>query len=183
MPRIKPVDNPEAKSRELLDAVQKKLGATPNIFKTLAHSPAALEGFLNFNGALGNSKLSAAMRELVALTVAGANQCDYCASAHTAIGKKVGVADKDLASAVAGKSADAKTQAGLVFVASLVKKQGNVATAEIDALRKAGYSEGEIVELVALTALNIFTNYFNHVADTEIDFLPKVETKKLASAA
>jgi uncharacterized peroxidase-related enzyme len=183
MPRIKPVDKPEGKAKELLDAVQKKLGAQPNIFRTLAHSPAALEGFLNFSGALAGTQLSPAMREQVALTVAGINQCDYCASAHTVIGKKTGVSDAELTAAVAGKSADKKTQAGLSFVASLVKKHGAVATAEIDALRKAGYSEGEIVELVALTAINIYTNYFNHVAETEVDFLPKVETKKLASAA
>jgi len=183
MPRIKPLDKAEGKSKELLDNVQKKLGATPNIFKTLAHAPAALEGFLSFSGALATGTLSPALREQVALTVAGLNQCDYCASAHTMIGKKAGVADKELTSAVAGRSSDAKTQAALNFVAAIVKKQGHIATAELDAVRKAGYSEGEVVELVALTALNIFTNYFNHVAETEVDFLPKIETKKLASAA
>src|SRR5471032_1199115 len=100
MPRIKPLDKPEGKSKELLDNVQKKLGATPNIFKTLAHAPAALEGFLNFSGALATGKLSPALREQVALTVAGLNNCDYCASAHTVIGKKAGVADNELNSAV-----------------------------------------------------------------------------------
>jgi len=105
MPRIKPLDKIEGKAKELLDAVHKKLGATPNVFKTLAHSPAAFEGYLNFSGALANGKLSPALREQVALTVAGINNCDYCASAHTAIGKKAGVADKELASSVAGKSA------------------------------------------------------------------------------
>ncbi len=183
MPRIKTLDKVEGKAKELLDAVQKKLGATPNIFKTLAHAPAALEGYLSFSGALATGKLSPGLREQVALTVAGLNQCDYCASAHTVIGKKAGVADNELATSVAGKSADAKTQAALTFVTGIVKKQGHIATAELDAVRKAGYSEGEIIELVALVALNIYTNYFNHVAETEVDFLPKVETKKLASAA
>jgi uncharacterized peroxidase-related enzyme len=182
MPRIQPVDpaKAEGKTREYLDGIKAKLGATPNIFKTFAHSPAVAEFYANGSAALGKSTLSAGLREQLALTVAGANACDYCASAHTAIGKKLGVADEELPLNLQAKSKDAKTQAALTFARKVVDTKGKVNDADVKALKDADFTDAEVLEIIAVIAFNIFTNYFNHIVDTEVDF-PKIETKKLAA--
>lgn len=181
MPRIKPADpaKTEGAVKQALDGIQAKLGTVPNIFKTFAVAPAVLEFYQSGSAALGKSSLSPALREQVALTVAGANACAYCASAHTAIGKKLGVPDDELPKNLQAKSKDPKTQAALTFSKKLVDSRGNPADADIKALRDAGYGDQQILELVAVVAFNIFTNYFNHVADTEVDF-PRIDIKKAA---
>ncbi|MGH9946119.1 MAG: carboxymuconolactone decarboxylase family protein [Pyrinomonadaceae bacterium] len=166
-------ENAQGKARDLLDAVQAKLGITPNLMKTLAHSPTVLEAYLNFNGTLGTT-LNARLREQISVLTAEENRCGYCLSAHTFLGEKAGLHGDDLAGAREAKSADAKTDAGLKFAQVVLKKHGSVSDADIEAVRAAGYNDGEIAEIVANTALNVFTNYFNNVAETEIDF-PKVE--------
>ncbi|MEM6691504.1 MAG: carboxymuconolactone decarboxylase family protein [Planctomycetota bacterium] len=176
MTRIQPLQPTQAdeKTQEMLDGVQRGLGMVPNMFKTLAHSSAALSGYLNFNQALGGA-LTPALREQIALTVAGNNGCDYCASAHTLLGSHAGIADAELTANLAGQSHDERTQAALSFARAIVQHQGRVADEEIDQVRAAGFADSEIVEIVSVVALNVFTNYFNLVAGTEIDF-PVVET-------
>ena len=178
MARIQPNNNPDQKSQELLDGVKKTLGGTPNLFTTLANSPAALGVFVNSLGALSSSKLSGAVREQIALTVAGQNGCDYCASAHTALGKLHRVDESELHQNLTAKSSDARTQAALTFAKEIVELRGHVSDDSLAAIRAAGYSEGEIVDIVAVVAVNIFTNYFNHIAGTEVDF-PLVSTSGL----
>jgi uncharacterized peroxidase-related enzyme len=175
MTRIKALEPAEAspKSQELLAAVKAKIGMTPNMMKTMAHSAAALEGYLRFSGALGTGILSAQLREQIALAVGQANSCQYCLSAHSAIGKMVGLKPEQIEASRRATAADAKTAAALRFVQELVVHKGVVDDSAISAVRAAGYSEAEIVEIVANVALNIFTNYFNHVAETDVDF-PKV---------
>jgi uncharacterized peroxidase-related enzyme len=182
MPRIQPLDpaTVQGPAKQALDAMQAKLGTIPNIFKTLAHAPAILEFYQVGSAALGKSSLSPALREQIALTVAGANNCDYCASAHTVIGRKLGVAEDELPAALTGKSKDAKTQAALSFSKKVVDSKGHAGDADIKALRDAGYTDQQILEMIAVITFNIFTNYFNHIVDTEIDF-PKIETKKMAA--
>jgi uncharacterized peroxidase-related enzyme len=182
MPRIKPVDpaTAQGQAKTYLDGIQAKLGGTPNIFKTFAHSPAVGEFYANGSAALGKSTLSAALREQLALTVAGANACDYCASAHTAIGKKVGVADDELPAALQGRSKDKKTQAALTFAKKVVDSKAKISDADLKAVKDAGYTDAEVLEMIAVIAFNIFTNYFNHIVDTDVDF-PKVDTQKLAA--
>lgn len=175
MPRFNAVDPKDAtgKAKELLDGVKSKIGMVPNLMRALANSPAALEGYLNFSGALSGGLLNAKLREQIALTVADANNCEYCLSAHTAIGKMVGLNEDELAASRRATSIDAKTDAALKFAHQIVIKRGEVLDSEVQAVRAAGYSDGETVEIVANVALNIFTNYFNHVAQTVVDF-PKV---------
>lgn len=182
MPRIQPTQNPSPKAQEQLAAVKKMLGSTPNIFTTFAHSPAVLGFYLAGSGALAESSISGGLREQIALTVAGANHCDYCASAHTALGKMQKLAEGELAQNLNAKSADSKTQAALTFARKLVDLRGNVSDEDVKAVRDAGFTDGEVLEIVAVTSLNIFTNYFNHVAGTEIDF-PLVATSNVAKAA
>ncbi len=169
--------NPEqatGKAKELLDGVQAQFGMTPNLMRTMAQSPAVLEAYLNFGGALSGGALSAGLREQIAIAVAEANSCQYCLSAHTAIGKLVGLDDSELVAARRSGSSDPKAEAALRFAQSIVVNRGNVTDNDVSRVKEAGYTEGEIAEIVANVAANIFTNYFNHVAQTEVDF-PKIE--------
>lgn len=176
MSRIQPVDheNANGKVKELLDAVTAKLGRAPNMMKTMAQSSAVLEAYLNFSEALAGGKLEAPLREQIALISAEINGCGYCASAHTAIGKMVGLSGEAILAARRGHSSDAKTDAALRFARTVILSRGQVSQADVKALQDVGFSEGEIGEIVANVALNIFTNYFNEIAETEIDF-PKVQ--------
>jgi len=182
MSRIQPNTNPDPKSAEMLAGIKAALGSTPNIFTTLANSPAALGFYTSASAALKDSKLSPALREQVALTVAGANNCDYCASAHTTIGKMQKIDEAELARNLQGTATDAKTQAALTFARKVVDARGQVSDADVQSLRAIGYTEGDIVDLVAVICINIFTNYFNHIAATDVDF-PLVSTAKIAKAA
>jgi len=170
MKRINPVTNPEGKAKQLLDTVKQAMGATPNIFTTLAHAPAALEGYLNFNTALTKGSLDAKLREQLAVTIAGYNGCDYCTSAHVFLGGKAGVDKAELLANLKGSSSDDKVQAAVDFARTLMEKRGNVSNEEIKAVREAGFNDEQLIEIVAHVALNTFTNYFNEVALTEIDF-------------
>jgi uncharacterized peroxidase-related enzyme len=175
MARLHSIDptNATGKAKELLDAVQKQLGITPNMFRTMANSPAVLGGFLNFSGALHNATLSAKLREQLALAVSETNSCEYCLSAHTAIGKMVGLDDTIISASRQSVSSDSKVDAALKFSRALVNRRGDVTNEDFIRLRSAGYSDGEIAEIIAWVALTIFTNYFNIAAQVEVDF-PKV---------
>lgn len=182
MTKIQPVTNPEGKAADLFGAITEQMGSVPNIFKTMGHSPATLEGFLGFSGALGGGVLSPALREQLALATAGANGCDYCASAHTVMGKGAGLDADTITSSISGQASDSKTQAALTFARNIIANRGNLADGELQAVRDAGFSEAEIVEIIAHVGLNLFTNYFNHIAATEIDF-PVVSTEAASKAA
>lgn len=162
------------KAKELLDAVKSKLGMTPNLMRVMANSPAVLDAYLKFSGSLGSGDLPAKTREQIALAVGQANSCDYCLSAHSTIGKMVGLTAEQILESRRGSSAEPTTDAVLRFARQLVDKRGLVSDADLAAVRSAGWNDGAIAEIVANVALNIFTNYFNHVAETEIDF-PRAE--------
>ena len=176
MSRIEPInyETSTGKAKELLDAVKGKLGVTPNMMKTMAQSPAVLEAYLNFLGSLAEGALNGKTREQIALITAEENGCGYCASAHTAIGKMVGLDTDAILAARKGHSSDAKIEVALKFARTLILNRGEVTDANVQEVRDAGFSDGEIGEIVANVALNVFTNYFNIVAGTEIDF-PKVQ--------
>ena len=175
MTRLKAVDPSAAtgKAKELLGAVNAALGVTPNMMRTMANSPAVLEGYLSFSGALAKGKLDVKLRELIAITVAQTNICEYCLSAHTFLGKHAGLSDLEMSIAGRAASDNSKVEAALSFAQQLVIRRGELTDADVLRIRKAGYDDGEISEIVANVALNIFTNYFNHVTQTEVDF-PKV---------
>ena len=173
MTRLKAL-SPEAasgKTKELFNAIQGKLGMVPNMMRTMGNSSAVLEGYLNLSGALGHGTLGAKTGELIALAVAEANACDYCLSAHSFIGEKlVGIDTASLTSAREGKNGNSKIEAALTFAKALVASRGSVVDADVIAVKAAGYTDGEVGEIVAHVALNIFTNYLNRTAQTEIDF-------------
>ncbi len=175
MSRVQIVDPKTATgdARRLLDAVQAQLGVTPNFIRVLANSPKALEGFLGLYGGLGGISLDKATQERIALAVAEGNACEYCVSAHTAIGRHAGLSNDEMLLNRNGTSSEAKAAAIVAFARALNDNLGEVTTVEFDAARAAGLSDAEIVEIVAVVALNIFTNILGKGVQVDIDF-PKV---------
>lgn len=172
MPRFQPVsvDNASAPAAMILEGVQKKMGMVPNLVATMANSPAVANAYLGMSGALAKGELPASLREIIALVVGQTNECHYCLSAHSALGKRAGLSESDIEQARRGTADGEKERAALQFAQLLVEQRGVVTDEDVDAVRDAGYSDGQIGEIIAHVALNIFTNYFNHVAETEIDF-------------
>lgn len=162
--------NATGQTAALFTAVKGKLGMVPNLMRTLGHSPAALEAYLGFSATLGKGVLPAAVREQIALTVAETNSCDYCLAAHSLLGKGAGLTSDAITAARRGSAADTKVDALLKFAASVVEARGLVSDEALATVRTAGASDAEIIETVAHVALNILTNYTNHIAQTVVDF-------------
>jgi uncharacterized peroxidase-related enzyme len=181
MSRLQVVDPSIAtgKAKDLLDAVKAKLGIVPNMTKVMANSPQVLEAYLGFRGALAEGHLDAKIREQLALATAQQNHCDYCLSAHTTIGKMVGLSPGQIRESREGKAENPKAAAALVFATLVLDGRGQVSESDLAAVRAAGFSDGEIAEIIAHVALNIFTHYFNIATDVAIDF-PKVSHTEIA---
>jgi len=172
MARIEPVepDDVAEHSRPLLEGIERKLGRVPNFVRTLAHSPAALQAFAGYGEALASSRLSITLREQIALTVAVAMDCDYCIAAHGELAERIGLDAEEVEDGLLGRSDDPETAAVLDFVQVLLANRGRVDDGRLAALRDVGFSEAEIVEIVATVGLYQFTTTFNQVAGTDIDF-------------
>ena len=163
---------PEA-SRPLLGQIHAAVGVTPNMFRAVANSPAALTSMWSAFGALGNGALGAKLGEQIAVAVADLNDCEYCLAAHTALGRKAGASADEMSAAQAGTSDDPKTAAVLAFVTSVVRQRAKIAPGDVDTLRAAGFTDSDVMEIIAHIALNLFTNYVNVALDVPVDF-PKV---------
>jgi uncharacterized peroxidase-related enzyme len=164
----------------LLQQIHHAFGATPAMFRAVAQSPAALQMMWSAFGALGGGVIPAKLGEQIAVAVADRNACEYCLAAHTALGRKAGASAAEMAAAQAGESADAKTNAALRFALKLVEQRGQLADADVPALRAAGFDDREIVEILAHVALNLFTNYVNVAFDVPVDF-PAVPLRRATS--
>ena len=171
-PRIRLVEEATATSeqKELFASVKQAMGVVPNLVATMAHSPAVAKAYVSFDQILAGGVLPATAREQVVLAVSEANSCNYCVSAHTYLGSKAGLSQEEIANARQGKSNDPRMNAALKFVREIVELRGKIADDSVEKLRVAGLSEAEIAELIANTALSLFTNYFNHIAATSVDF-------------
>jgi uncharacterized peroxidase-related enzyme len=167
-------DETEGKSKELFTAIKGKMGMVPNMMRTMGNSPAVLNGYLGLSTALNSASLDPKVRELLSLMVANENGCDYCNSAHSFIGGKIGLDVVVLDQARSGISSDDKTNAVLEFAKAVLDTKGNVSDYAVDKFKAAGFGDTQIAEVIASVALSIFTNYFNNAAKTDIDF-PKLE--------
>jgi uncharacterized peroxidase-related enzyme len=178
LPALHP-ETATGQAQRLLKGVQSKLGFAPNIMRTMANSPAVLQGYLDFSTALSKGNLSPKFREQIALTVSEVNNCGYCLAAHSAIGRSVGLSEEAIGDSRRGESTDTKEATALDFTRNVVLNRGWVADEDVIKLRKAGFSDGDIAELLANIALTVFTNYFNHVAGTEVDFpeVPELQAR------
>jgi len=163
-------DTADGRQKDLLAAVKQKLGLVPNMTRAMARSPAVLDAYLQMSGALGKGALPAKTREQIALVTGQQNGCDYCLAAHSAIGKLVGLSAEQIQAARKGHAADPGIDALLRFASAVVESRGKVSDADLAAVRAAGFGDDAIGEVVANVALNLFTNYFNHVARTPVDF-------------
>lgn len=160
-----------ATARPLLEAVKKQIGSVPNLFRVVANSPAALEGYLGLNGALSKGSLDSKTRERIAIAVAEINGCGYCLSAHTYIGKNVAkLDDAEITANRSGASNDLKADAAVRFAVKVVEARGHVSDDDVASVKAAGFDDAQIVEIVLHVALNTLTNYVNEVAKTDIDF-------------
>src|SRR5215472_14265725 len=161
-------DAPEA-SKPILDAVHKQLGVVPNMYRLIAQSPATLQGFTS-NGAALTKTLDVKTRERIALAVAQVNGCDYCVSAHSYIGANLAKLDSaELAANRRGHSNDATADAAVTFAKKVAEARGKVSEADIAAVKRAGFTDAQVVEIVLNVVLNVLTNFVNNVADTDID--------------
>ena len=164
------INSADTEASALLTSVKQAIGCVPNIIATMANSPAVAKAYLAFTQALSTGALNARLREQIALVVSEQNGCDYCIAAHIQLGKASGLTDQQVNSARLGKSDSAKVDAILAFAVKVVSARGIVTDTDLAALRDAGCVDREISEIVANVALSVFTNYFNMIAGTELDF-------------
>lgn len=181
MTRISLIDssNTTADRAALLTQIHGAFGATPNMFKAVANSPAALQSMWGAFGALSSGVIPAKLGEQIAVAVADRNACEYCLAAHTALGRKAGASAEEMAAAQAGQATDPKTAAALRFALQLVEARGQVSQADVQAVRAAGFNDEAIVEILAHVALNLFTNYVNVAFAVPVDF-PGVKLRRAA---
>lgn len=181
MARINIVTEESANTEQkaLFAAIQSQLGIVPNFLKVFANSPAALQAFLGLHHIANAGSLPLATRERVALALAQQNSCEYCLSAHTAIGRKAGLSGDEIEANRAGSSQDEKAAVAVRFARSLVEHMGEITTAELLEMRNAGYSESDIVEVITHVGMNILTNILGKAGRIDIDF-PKVELQLAA---
>ncbi|MFW7341274.1 carboxymuconolactone decarboxylase family protein [Pollutimonas sp. H1-120] len=165
-----------AASQSLLAQIQQAFGATPNMFKAVANSPAALQSMWSAFGALGKGALGAKLGEQIAVAIANRNRCEYCLAAHTVLGQKAGASSDEMSAAQIGQSGDAGTAAALAFALKVVEQRAQITDSDVASLREAGFDDEQIVEIMAHIALNLFTNYINVALDIPVDF-PKVALK------
>ncbi|MCH8157111.1 MAG: carboxymuconolactone decarboxylase family protein [Nitrospinae bacterium] len=172
MTRIQMIDPKTAtgKTKVLLEQVENQYGMIPNVYRTFANSPAVLAAYLNFNESLAGGTLSPKLREQISLSVANSNGCGYCTAAHCAISSSIGLSEEEISDGRRGSSPDSKVNAALKFVERVLDTKGNVSDEDFRGIKKAGYTDGEITEIVGNIAFNNFSNYFTRVAGTEIDF-------------
>ena len=181
MSRINLVTNENANTeqKELYAAIQGQLGMVPNFLKVFANSPAALRAFLGLHGIASEGSLDPKTRERIALGLAEQNACEYCVSAHSAIGRKAGLSHDEIKANRAGGSQDAKAAVAVKFARSLAENNGSVTTAELLEVRAAGYDDAEIVEIITHVGMNVMTNILGKASRVEIDF-PKIELNTAA---
>ncbi len=172
-------ENATPEQKALFSAIQDQLGMVPNFLKIFANSPSALKAFLGLHSITGEGSLDALTKERIALALAEQNACEYCVSAHTAIGRKAGLSSAEIEANRIGTSQDAKAAIAVKFAKSLAEHKGEVNTSELLEVRNAGYSDADIVEIITHVGMNILTNILGKASRVEIDF-PKVALKKAA---
>ncbi|NLR78288.1 carboxymuconolactone decarboxylase family protein [Chitinophaga eiseniae] len=165
-----PLSEANHEATRVLEQVNRQLGRIPNMYSVMAHSPAVLEAYTQFSNSLRKGSLGAPMAERIAIASAEYNGCTYCLSAHSFTGAKAGLSEADIREARALTATDPKVAAGMAFTQKLLANPGDLSTTDVTPLRNAGYTDGEILEIIANVVRNIFTNYLNVVAGTEVDW-------------
>ncbi len=172
MARLNVVTPAEAsgQTKELYEAIKRAIGAVPNIYQGLGNSPVALEGVLHTDALLKKGQLSGAEIEAVKLAVSEAYGCNYCLAAHTLLGKKAGLTDEETVRIRRGTSQQPRIGALVKFVNAALAPQARISDADLAAVKAAGYNDAQIAETVQVVAQTVFTNLFNRVHQTALDF-------------
>ena len=170
-------ENANDEQNVLFTAITEQLGTVPNFLKVFAHSPTALRAFLGLHNIANEGSLDTLTKERIALALAEKNACQYCLSAHTAIGGKAGLSKEEIAANRLGTSNDNKAAAAVKFSISLAEHQGDITNTELLEIRNAGYTEADIVEIITHVGMNILTNILGKASRVDIDF-PHVELQQ-----
>lgn len=163
------IEQTEGRARELLEAIRRKRGSVSPLFQAMAHSPAVVSSYLSWLSAAPGMSLPTALREQVSLAVSSQSGCGQCVSAHTRFGREAGLSDAELAAARDYRSGDPVAQAALAFARRVRETDGHLRTEDYAALRAAGLGDAAMVELAALVAMNLLTNFVNNLAKAPAD--------------
>lgn len=164
----------QGRAKELFDKVQQAFGVIPNTARVMANSPAVLESFLCFSTAMGNAQIGGKLHSQLKLTTSEKNSCSYCTSILSAVAPSAGLTADDILAGRTADSEDRRTKAALTFANDVLVSRGKVTNEQLADVRRAGFGDAEVVEIVASVVLGCFTNFLNNVADTELDF-PQAE--------
>ncbi len=169
-----PVSESTGHAAQLYAGIKAAVGLVPNAYVNIgSNSPIALETLLNIDGALKKGTLGAKEGEVVKLVVSQVAECDYCLAAHTLIGKKTGLSKEDvLAIRHATPSSDARLDTLASFTRELISTKGTLSGATVEKIKNAGFTDMQIVEIVLAVTSITFTNLFNRINDTVVDFPP-----------
>ncbi|MCX5211178.1 carboxymuconolactone decarboxylase family protein [Kitasatospora sp. NBC_00240] len=169
MPQLT-TDTATGEQRELIEDTRKQLGRVPNLYAAMANGPAALRGYLALRDALVGGSFDTRRREQLALFIAQRNGCTYCVSAHSMRGGKVGMTSDELLLTRQGADADPHMNQVLRITGEIMATGGRVTDEAVAEARRAGVTDAELTEIVAHIALNVLSNYFNHLAEPDLDF-------------
>jgi AhpD family alkylhydroperoxidase len=167
------VDSAPEGSRDALKALGARFGKVLNIHGAMAHSPAVLQTYVAIQQVMQDTgTFDGRIREAIALAVANVDECSYCQAAHTAGGKAAGLSEQETIDIRRGQVEDPKLAALLALVREQTGDVGTVQDSTWQAALEAGWSDAELTETSAHVALNLFTNYFNHLVQTDLDLPP-----------
>ena len=166
------IENATGATAEVYAQLKKAIGSVPNTFAAIgAHGPAALKAILQADGVLASGSLSKRDQETIKLVISGVAGCDYCVAAHSLLGNMAGLKQDELKNIRNGASTgDAKRDALVRFVRRLARTSGTVSEADFEAIKAAGYSDAQLVDISLAFATTVFTNVFNRINDTDVDF-------------
>jgi uncharacterized peroxidase-related enzyme len=171
MSRIAPVaiDEAHGKAKEMLDELAQRGGEPGPMVRAMAHAPVVLRSYLDLNGAVKRSHLDRRVSEIISLAVHAWLGCEYCLAAHIRAARSLGLSDVDIELAMQATAVDEVVAAIVRFGQQVVADPSGVTDDQVDELRDLGYSDEQILEVVALVALQLLTGAFNLVAGIHED--------------
>ncbi|MCX8210176.1 MAG: carboxymuconolactone decarboxylase family protein [Lewinella sp.] len=182
---LKPLTNNQVgeQTQTIFSSIKQRVGRVPNLYAAMANSPNLLGGFLVFEATLKQGSFSAKENEAIALAVSQSNDCKYCLSAHSALGKMAGYSAEEIAGIRQGTVADPKLQALITLATELTYNKGKASPEAIDAFLSVGYTAQSLAELIGFVAIRNITNYIYSNGDFEIDFPVAAPVESLESVA
>ncbi len=162
-------DEVSENNQAIFDNLQSAVGFVPNLYAVMAHSDTALGNYLQFQNA--KTSLSKKEKEVVNLVVSQINECKYCQSAHTVIGKMNGLTEEQILEIRGGSASfDDKLNALVKLTAEITSNKGNVSSETLNDFFAQGYSKGSVADVVLAVADKVVMNYLYQITEIPIDF-------------